>query len=504
MTRRDHLIQLLLTAAIVAVLLYRQHLMVLNEDVIWLLVQAGRLLSGGHFGSDFIEINTPPALLLYLPAALLQRVVGLSMATAHLAVTAAMAGGLIAATAAVLRPTLAQRGMTILLWPIAQAIAIAFALQAYHFGQRDCLVILLLLPFLALQAVRDKGERPAVWLQILAGVLAALAIAVKPHYAPVLALLFLLRWVRDGFWRSLFARDFKALIFAAIVLALLSFALFPEWVDMARFAWQFYRPEGRSFGALTANLAYERWPIFALLAIALALWRGLPKTAPLRPLLGCLFLAAPCLLLAYLLQGRGYAYHLIPFELVVELATLVAVLSVLTPTRQQTLPAIFVSLGLVALSLLGVRTVQTSGLMASDMAHTPVVAAIEALDRGHGMVIFDTTNTPAVFATALNGTKIAARTQNIWLLKGAVALGATPTGLQNLEMVEAEIVADFHRYQPDLVLVNPALVLADGKTVLNHLSANADFAAIWAGYRLAQPSTPAGPRHMVDIYVRQP
>lgn len=502
--QRANFLQMMLTAAIAAVLLYRQHLMVLNEDVIWLLVQAGRLLDGGRFGSDFIEINTPPALLLYLPAALLQRFLGLSMAAAHLAATTAMVVGLVAATMAQLRPTLAQREMSAVLWPVAQGIAIAFAVQAYHFGQRDCIVILLLLPFLALQATRSKGERPAIWAQGLAGALAALAIAIKPHYAPLLVVLFLLRWRRNGFWRSLLATDIKALILAAIAIAILSFTLFPEWLDMVRFAWRFYRPEGRSLSAMLGDLISQRWPIFAVLAIAMVLWRGMPKTAPLRRFMSYLFLAAPCLLLSYLLQGRGYAYHLIPFELVVELAALLAITSVLVPTRQQTLPAFFVSLGLLALSLVGIRTAQTSGLTAMEMAENPVVIAIESLDQGNGIVIFDTTNTPAVFAAALDDTKIAARTQSLWLLKSAVALADTLEGQRGLEDVEMQLIADFRRYQPDVVVVNPEMRLPDGKDVLGHLTARSDFAAIWAGYHLVQEKVATGASgREVDIYARQ-
>jgi len=504
--RRANHTQLILTAAIAAALLYRQHLMVLNEDVIWLLVQAGRLLDGGRFGADFIEINTPPALLLYLPAALLQRLLGLSMASAHLAATTAMALGLIGATVAQLRPTLAQRGMTAVSWPIGQGIAIAFAVQAYHFGQRDCLVILLLLPFLVLQAIRDKGERAAVWLQGLAGALAALAVAVKPHYAPLLLVLFLLRWRRDGFWRGLLATDIKALILAAICLAALSFILFPEWLDMVRFAWRFYRPEGRSLATMLGDLIGQRWPVLMVLLIAAALWRGLPKTAPLRPVMSYLFIAAPCLLLAYLLQGRGYAYHLIPFELVVELAALLAIVSVLVPTRQKTGPALFVSLGLMVLGLVGIRTTQTSGLTAEEMAGNPVVSAVGALDQGHGMVIFDTSNTPAIFAAHLKGTQIAARIQSLWLLKSAVALAATSEGQRGLEMIERDIIADFERYQPDVVVINPDLRLADGKDVLGHLTARSDFAALWRGYRLAQANVATGALsgRKVDIYTRAP
>jgi hypothetical protein len=505
MERRARFLQMMLTAAIVAVLLYRQHLMVLNEDVIWLLVQAGRLLDGGHFGTDFIEINTPPALLLYVPAALLQRALGLSMANAHLAVTSLEAVGLVAIMAAILRPTLTQRSAGFLLWPIVQVTVLAFALQAYHFGQRDCIVVLLLLPFLAQQSVRSKGEPPARWLQGVAGALAALAVAVKPHYAPLLIVLFLLRWRHDGFWRSLLAADFKVLVLVAIGLAAFSFILFPEWFGMVRFAWRFYRPEGRPLALLLSDLGVQRWPVFAVLLIALILWFRLPKTMPLRPFLTYLLIATPCLLISYLLQGRGYAYHLISFELAVELAAFLAILSVLMRSRLQAAQVLLVSLALLGLSLLGIRTVLNSGLTAAEMMRNPVIASVTAQDRGRGMVIFDTVNTPAVFAAALAGTEIAARMQNIWLLKSAVALADTPAGRENLEAIEAGMVADFQRFQPDLVVVNPSLRLADGRDVLSHLTGRTDFAAIWRGYQLVQAkiATDASGNRMVDIYARR-
>lgn len=504
--QRARLIHLSLSIAIVVALLYRQHLMVLNEDVIWLLVQAGRLLDGGRFGVDFIEVNTPPALLLYLPAALLQRVAGLSMPMAHLTATSALMAGLVAATLAILRPTLALRGASHALWPIGQAVAIAFVLQAYHFGQRDCIVILLLLPFLALQTVRDKGESPSDWLQTLAGVLAALAIGVKPHYLPLLGLLFILRWARSGFWRSLSAPDIRNLVLAAIALILLSLTFFPEWLSMARFAWRFYLPEGRSIGNLVTDLAEQRWPIFAVLLIALALWCRLPRLAPLRPFVSYLLLAAPCLLFAYLLQDRGYAYHLIPFELVVELAALLAILSILPSARFAAIPAIAVSAVLLGLSLLGIGAVLSSGLMAADIIRHPVVSAIRAFDRGQGMAIFDMDNTPAIFAAPLADTKIAARTQNLWLLKSAVAKLATTDSdiaARDLEIVEAGMITDLARFRPDVVLVNPDLRLANGSDTLSHLKRRSGFSTIWDGYHLAQAGvlTGAAGGRIVDIYV---
>src|SRR5581483_8490869 len=44
-----------------------------SEDVSWLLVAADRLIDGGRWGTDILEINTPGAVLLYLPAALAAR-----------------------------------------------------------------------------------------------------------------------------------------------------------------------------------------------------------------------------------------------------------------------------------------------------------------------------------------------------------------------------------------------------------------------------------------------
>src|SRR5262249_38790062 len=104
-----------------------------------------------------------------------------------------------------------------------------FPLSREDFGQREHLVLGLLLPYLTLAVARARGQAVSIGIAVLAGVLAGLAIALKPPFG--------LAWVGVEGWRVLTTRRVTAwltpeLITVAVVglaYALAVTALTPEY-----------------------------------------------------------------------------------------------------------------------------------------------------------------------------------------------------------------------------------------------------------------------------------
>lgn len=472
---------LLLSAAIWLICLYRQQLVILNEDVIWLIVAAGRLLDGARLGADIVEVNTPIAVLLYLPAAFLMRWLHLPMPLAHHLATTLMLLASLGLTAAILRPVWMANGMRPWLWPVLQAAFLAFCLQAYHFGQRDSLVFMFLLPLVAHLSALLAGSDCRLSLRVAIGIAAALAIAIKPHYLPVVLAIYGLRIWRFGFLDLVKSVDLRAAVLAGLALLAISFAIFPAWLEMVRFSIRFYLPISHDTGFLISDFLRQRMPVIAIAAIGALLWWRLPKAAPLRPLITALLVTEPAFLLSYFLQARGYAYHLIPFEMACGLAGLLAILSLLAQPFGRARLALGVSALLAAFAVFATAALLTYNLRPEQMAEDPVVTAVHRYDRGNGMALLDIRGPPAIFAIPIFGTKMAARGQSLWAIQSIDRVSA-PDRAAFLQSV----VADFRRFQPDVVVLNRMVLLPDGRNMADRLNDEPAFAEIWNTYRLVE------------------
>nr|WP_298690281.1 hypothetical protein [uncultured Dongia sp.] len=498
---------LFLSVLIWAACLYRQQFSVLNEDVIWFLTAAGRLLDGGRFGIDVVEVNTPPGIMLYLPSVLLARVFGLSMALGHQLAVALIAVVPIALMMRILHPLLTPGRAQNWLWPLAQAAFIAFCVQIYQFGQRDNFVILFLLPFIALEAARFAGARSGIACQILAGVFIALALAIKPHYALVVLTLWGVRAWQLGLFKMINAADVRAAVGTGIAILILCFAIFPEWLEMGQLAWRYYEYLNRPMFPLLIDLLVLRWPLFGILGIALIAWWRLPPTSPWRQLMTALLLAWPGLALGYVLQAKGFAYHLIPLEAATELLGLLAVISILDKGWKAAAAPLGVSLALLAaVGGLTVSAMSRSFPNPDFLTDDPTLAAIRTHDTGNGMLLLDTGALPAIYAVPLYGTRIAFRSQCPWLLRPMVEVAVNGTGMAaeqaraDIAELERGLVEDMISRQPDIVLVNEGPVLADGSSYVAYLSRNPAFAQAWSNYRLA--ASAMWGKKPIGIYVK--
>jgi hypothetical protein len=357
---------------------------------------------------------------------------------------------------------------------------------------------MLLLPLIALQAMLWRNEQPTARVQILVGVLAAVAISIKPHYAIVIAILWGLRIWQFGLTHTLKARDVQGAIVTGAVILAGCLLLFPEWLDMVRLAWRYYRPTSSSKLTLLGDILAERWPVIAVLGIGFLSWLRLPSTAPLKPLISALLVIEPGLLLAYLLQSRGYAYQFVPFEIVAELLGFLAVVTSLSRRFAGEGAPLAVSAALAGFVPFIAVAAGSYQVSPADVAQNAVVAAIAQYDTGNGMIVLDAGSMPAIYATALYGTKIAYRAQAAWALPVMVEAAAAGSGSDNGDAVldaqafEANLIDNFRRHQPDVVVVNQLLRLADGLDIPEHLAKNPEFVRMWAGYRLVSTATTDG------------
>jgi hypothetical protein len=206
-----------------------------TPDMAFLLYAAGRLLDGATLYRDVVEINPPLIIWLNVPIELLARATHFSEFLVFRLFTAAVVGGLFAFCYDLVRwyvlpeqPAYGRYFLLLLCFAL-------FPLAAEDFGQREHFVLALLAPYVLLVAARRRaaalrGAGPRYTELAAIGVLAGVALALKPHFVLAWILLAAVLPVR-GRWR-LTTDVVWTLAFLAVYAALV-LLLTPEYLAMA-------------------------------------------------------------------------------------------------------------------------------------------------------------------------------------------------------------------------------------------------------------------------------
>ena len=281
----------------------------LNHDVAWFLVMTRRMLDGARLYVDVIDMNPPMYLwLLALPASL-GRALGLSdqIAGNSLPAIAGVLATWVSAhvlSLAPASPRIVSSGI------ICLALLLAIPVSLFDFGQRDSLAALLFLPYALLAARAAEGRISPFGLTLSSGVMGAIGVALKPYFVlPWLAVESVV-FLRTRSWRSLLRSEAIIVAVGQVVFAALVLLVTPEYLTRTiPLAQLTYNVHNQTWLAL---LSY--WTVISLelalvaSALALVLLRG--RIA--RALVESLLAAGIGFLACFVLQGKGYGYHLVP------------------------------------------------------------------------------------------------------------------------------------------------------------------------------------------------
>src|SRR6185503_3081672 len=148
----------------------------------YMLYVAGRVLDGATLYRDVVDMNPPPIFGLNLAIEWVARATGLSDILLYRLGTALAVGGLLLLvrrqlTRHVLADRPAERRYVLLMLCFA-----LFPLSREDFGQREHLVLALLLPYAVVAVARLRGREVGTAEAGLAGALAGVARALKPPF----------------------------------------------------------------------------------------------------------------------------------------------------------------------------------------------------------------------------------------------------------------------------------------------------------------------------------
>jgi hypothetical protein len=253
------------------------------------------------------------AVLVYMPGIVIARALGLpaEMVTDSLVLAAIFVS--LAIVAQILKNSSVYEGLQSgLMAPFAFAVLAILPMQA--FGQREHIAILELLPLLAVFAVRMRGEKPSIWMAVIAGGGAGLAVSFKPHFAIGILCAVACFAVYRRSWRVAFAPENLTVGVVTLLYAASGIAFFPEFFTvMGPVVRDVYIPVGLSFPALLAKPALPIWSAAIFVTIVLKRHDKIDAT--------CLLLTTSLgFAAAFVLQRKGWPYHSYPMIALVLLA----------------------------------------------------------------------------------------------------------------------------------------------------------------------------------------
>ena len=272
------------------------------SDVVWQAWIARQLNGGADLYTDVVEVNPPLWFWMAMPADALATRLGVS---AH-AVVKLGAGAYGLAGLALCAGLVRGRGQTTLL---LAAAAGTLLLPAWHAGQREHLALIASLPYLLLAARRVGGGAVGWRLAASVGAFAAPGLALKHYYVMLPLLVEVWRVARGGRVADTVRPETITLgagaaLYAGAVLAF-SPDFLTEAVPLVRLAYGGYQADWSVVLAM---------PVFVTVAAAAACaWRfGRLPPGPARHRAEALGIGLVAFLLAYLVQKKGMAYHLVP------------------------------------------------------------------------------------------------------------------------------------------------------------------------------------------------
>lgn len=427
----------------------------INHDTAWYLDATARFLDGGRLYVDIIELNPPLAFYLTVPPVAAARLLGISAVDAFVVYAFVLIAGSLALTREIMRvpPEGSEAGRW---WMLAAALFALAVLPGAAFGQREHLIVILALPYVALTGVRAADRAPSSRLALLAGLAAGLAFSIKPPFLIVPAILEIYLRVARGRKTPLFRAETLALGATAAAYALSIPVFTPEYLDfILPLTAAVYGAYESAPAAVIARLETVLLPI-AIAAIAMT--RGRMATSRLAQ---TFLIAGASFFALYVAQMKGWQYQLYPVTAMLMLGAGAMLVGTVVPAaremprrstawRAASIPALLL---LVLAIDLGAR-----GSYSNPMTTAMLPLVRENAARG-GLAAFSTNVSWGFPLANYAGADWASRFPTLWPLPAIVRGRADPkhdaAALDRVEryMTDA-VIEDLTRRPPAVVLVD--------------------------------------------------
>jgi hypothetical protein len=467
-----------------------------NDDCIWLLHATQRLLAGGRYFYDVLEVNPPIVNMVLMPPAALASVLELNAYPVFIAYICTLIVLSVVLCLPFWRVLSERAGLSMPVLVVGSSLALTFV-PGMEFGQREHLAILLTLPAIFAFAL-PRAEKPRISriLSYIIAALAAVGFCIKPYFliVPLIGAGFYLWETRN--WRVVWTGPILVFMATGLCIAGIAVLLFTEWLThvmpLVRMAYGEYRTS--TIKALVLEIQ-----AFTIIAAALTV---IELTQPSKTLLKTcrmIGLASLGYGLAAAVQMRGWGYHLIP---VITLGCIMAVLAaahIWARVKEQVLPALSAFIAAAAAFIVIHPTMvdllwHLQNRSVATYLNRPISRAVIEHSDGGSILILSPWMAGGFPLALMAGSDWGSRLAHRWLIpriirleRGGVADRAKAAYLKQLEI--SMLTEDLGRFKPHVVAVEVGdgkVLLNDGFEYLPFYQQSEQFRAEWQSYKLVQ------------------
>ena len=478
---RQNILPALTLLAVSSVGLWVQLRIYPNHDIAWVLWGANQMLHGAKFGRDIIAANPPLIWYLSMAPAALAEWLNLPL-DRPFTVAVALAGTLSASSLVWLRPSRMGKSHAIVL--AAAAAATLVVLPGREFGQREPLMMIAVLPYLALSARRFEGQAISVLRAAVIGVVAGVGLALKPYFLAVPALVEVAVQMLGMKPQRLLRPENIGIV--AVIFAYSAWLLAFEQPYL-----RYVVPlEQEIYWAFNIPLSVIVIPLLVYLLGAAGL---VALSFQRKDGLGIVFTAALlALALSYVVQHKGYSYHLMPIQ------TLAILLGVRVMLDVDVSRLLRIGAGAIAtlLALIWFQRFEMWWYEARPGGSyfqqiEQINHSITRYDRGDGYLVVSIRSYPSFPAGIYTHARYDSRTNTQSFLPAVAQLRAEGHPSLTIERHAREFMMHDLSAKPDLVLINTnSREHTDGPSNFDYLAFYEEdpaFRSEWASYREIEP-----------------
>jgi hypothetical protein len=291
---------------------------------------------------------------------------------------------------------------------------------------------------------RAAGREAAGFAKAAAGIGLAISLAIKPYFAIVVVLVaFTVAWRRRS-WRPLFATENWIAVLLLVGYGLIVLMAFPAYLTQMLPALSTAYVPLRMDSLQLAVQPHMLLVVFVLLASAALYRRAVSAANLIVPLVACVGCLA-----VYLVQGKGWAYHLLPGTTIAILAFLAMSLESRSPRLRLIVPAVF---GMIV-ALPAIADAVTS------LGRPEPLLALTRYGPGRTLLLISSDIGLANPVSRQLHDRLINSSPMLWRATGAIALGHSASGdqladLKTYEQQDYQLVARDLGKRPDIVLAD--------------------------------------------------
>ena len=294
-----------------------QSTFLLKSDDLWQMNLAQYVLNGKHYGNDFIEINPPLSIFMYMPAVIISKFFLISRIVSFKIVMTCYALISIALCFYFLMKIFRSEDRIMAFFLILLLPFIFLILPLYEFGQRENLLVIFAMPYFLLVVCRLQNSSINLNLQLFSGVMAALGFALKPFFLIAFVLvecytvfnLYKVDEEKKGrLLRAIFRAETICIVFFIFFYGLAIYVFFEQYLYVVvPIAAHFYY---QSLAEPWTSLIFDYVFCFCLLIMGFQFIHY--KKNNHKALIKILTLTLIGFLMSYLIQRMRWYYHFLP------------------------------------------------------------------------------------------------------------------------------------------------------------------------------------------------